>query len=149
MKLWRRLKDLFEIHLRKNVKLVDRLLRAVAECVPQRHRERYEAQLGCKKRPVWVLETEVDLRYPKGSCDEQAVDEWRETKLAEVVVEDSAGRIYRLSFYAVGGKIFSIEGNLPFKKLRVEDIKRMQVECEAQPAAMEGENMANGQKAEN
>jgi hypothetical protein len=28
MKFWRRLQDLFEIHLRKNVKLVDRLLRA-------------------------------------------------------------------------------------------------------------------------
>jgi hypothetical protein len=35
----------------------------------------------------------------------------------------------------VGGKIFSIEGNLPFKKLRVEDIERIKVECDEVPEA--------------
>jgi hypothetical protein len=75
-----------------------------------------------------VLDKEVDLFYHK-DCDLPSISNQKEYKIATVIIEDHNNKQYEIDVYVVEGKVFSLESNLPFRKLLVSDIKTISVQC--------------------
>ena len=125
------LDKLFEFLDRKNKKLIYFLLQSIKDCVEDDCLDNYAIQIDCIKHIQWVLDVEVDLYMEDDSyCKDRYIKKWeKESKIAEVKLVDIDKKIYRLKFYVVNGHIFSIEGTLPFKKLKIENIKDLKVYC--------------------
>lgn len=117
------------LYLLKNKKLIYYLLQSVKDCMPEEYREKYALQIDCIDKIQWVLDVEVDL-YFDDTCQEYLISAWkREEIIARVIIVDCNNKKYRLSFFVVNGRIFSIESNVPFRYLEIDQIEDMQIEC--------------------
>lgn len=124
--------NFFNLYLLQNKKLIYYLLQNIKDCIPKEYMEKYALQIDCINKIQWVLNIEVDLYFEENKlCKDYKIKEWeREKIIAKAVIVDKNDKIYRFVFYAVNGRIFSIESNLPFRDLLVENIKDLQIFCE-------------------
>jgi len=123
--------NIFNLYLRQNKKLIYYLLQSIKDCIPQEHKDKYALQLDCINKIQWVLDVEVDLYFDNGSlCKDYLIPEWEQEKIiANAVLIDENDKKYRLDFSVVNGRIFSIECNLPFRHLELNQIKDIQIFC--------------------
>ena len=122
--------DLYDLYFAGNKKLIYFLLQSIIECIPERFRDKYYKQIDCINKIQWVLDVEADLYLDSSSiCKGSLINEWEEKVLAEIFIKDKAGKNYKLKVYAVNGHVFSIEGNLPFKYVTIDDIADLDVKC--------------------
>ena len=124
--------NFLNLYLLKNKKLVYYLLQSIKDCMPEEYREKYALQVDCINRIQWVLDVEVDLYFDdNGECQAHLVPEWeREEIIATVIIVDHNNKKYRLSFFVVNGRIFSIESNVPFRYLEIDHITDLQILCD-------------------
>ena len=106
------------------------MLQSIQVCIPEEYRENYVLQIDCIDTIQWVLDVEVDLYFGDGACHAYLISEWeRKEIIATVTMVDRNNKKYRLSFFVVNGRIFSLGSNLPFRYLEIDQIKDMQIEC--------------------
>ena len=79
----------------------------------------------------WVLDVEVNIYYDKSKlCKKYLIEKWKkENIIARTTIIDKDNKEYILNFFVINGQIFSIESNLPFKKLLVSNILSLKIEC--------------------
>ena len=123
--------NFFNLYLLQNKKLIYYLLQSIKDCIPEEHKDKYALQLDCINKIQWVLDVEVDLYFDDSSeCQANLIPEWeREEIIATMIVVDYNNKKYRLSFFVLNGRIFSIESNFPFRYLEKDQIKDIQIEC--------------------
>ena len=90
--------------------------------------------MECIDKIQWVLDVEADLYFDNGSlCKDYLIPEWeQENIIAKAVLIDENDKKYRLDFSVVNGRIFSIEGTLPFRYLEVGQIRDIRILCSEQ-----------------
>jgi len=127
----KKIMELFNLYVLKNSNLIYFLLQSIKDCIPKEHREKYAIQIDCISNIQWVLKVEVNFYLDKDtSCKKSIISKWdNEQKIAKANIVDMDGKKYTLNFFVVGGRIFSIESNLPFRYLRVSQIKDLQIKC--------------------
>ncbi len=125
---------ILNLYLLKNRELVYFLLQSIKDCILEEHREKYALQLECINKIQWALDVEADLYFDNGTlCKEHLIAEWeREKIVAKAILVDENDKKYRLDFTVVNGRIFSIEGALPFRYLQVGKIRDIRVVCSEQ-----------------
>ena len=118
------------LYMLKNKKLIYYLLQSIKDCMPEEYREKYVLQVDCIDKIQWVLDVEVDLYFDDGACQVYLIPEWeREEIIATAIIVDRNNKKYRLGFFVVNGRIFSIESNVPFRYLEIDQIEDMQIQC--------------------
>jgi len=124
--------EIINVYLLNNKQLIYFLLQSIKDCIPEKYLDKYAKQIDCITKVQWVLGVEVDFFFENDeTCKNNLIPEWEEEKkIAEIVITDINNKKYRLKFFVVKGHIFSIESNLPFRYLRVSQIKDLQVVCE-------------------
>jgi len=119
--------DFFNLYVLRNQKLIYFLLQSIKDCIPEEYREKYALQIDYISKIQWVLDVEVDL-YCDDNVNTYLIPEWEEEKtIAKVIITDQEGKTYRLNFFVVSGRIFSIESNLSFRYLKIDHIQDLQV----------------------
>jgi hypothetical protein len=112
----------------KNRELIFFILETIKKCIPENRWDAFYNQINCINKVQWVLDKEVDLFYHR-DCDLPPILNQKEEKIATVIIEDNKNKQYKIDIYVVEGKVFSLESNLPFRKLLVSDIKTIRVQC--------------------
>lgn len=99
------------------------------KCIPKKYIEIYTQQVNYIDKIVWVLDREVDLFFSKDYPSSLNIEEFQETKIAEFNILDIDEKKYKIKIYFVKGRIFSIESNLPFKGLLIDELKDVSLKC--------------------
>jgi len=121
MKLFEKLKLFFS----KNRKLIFYILDELRQCVPEKDWEAYYQQISCIEKIQWVLDKEVDLYYHSDCKDNKLFNK----EFTATVLIESKDKTYKIKIFAINGKIFSLESNIPFKKLRIQDVSALEIQC--------------------
>jgi hypothetical protein len=119
--------ELINIYLLKNRELIFFLLEEIKQCIPQKSWDAYFNQINCIEKIQWVLGKEVDLYYHK-DCKDIKLFNQNEVQVATINI-DTNNKRYRINVFALDGKIFSFESNIPFKRLLISDIKNIEIHC--------------------
>ena len=121
--------DKFDMFFLKNRKLIFFILEEIKQCISNNKWDVYYNQINCINKIQWVLDKEVDLFYYK-DCDLSAILNQKEKRIATVTIQDNENKQYKIKVFALDGKIFSLEGDLPFRELLVSDIQSIHVQCD-------------------
>jgi len=122
-----RILELINVYLLKNRKLIFFLLEEIKQCVPKNSWDTYYNQINCIQKIQWVLEKEVNLYYYK-DCKDIKLFNQNEVQVATINI-DANNKKYKIHIFALEGKIFSLESNMPFKKLLIRDIENIELQC--------------------
>lgn len=99
------------------------------ECIPKKYIDIYTQQINYIDKVIWVLNKEVDLFFSKDYPISLNIKEFQETQIAKISIEDIYAKRYKMKIYFVKGHIFSIESNIPFKGLLIDELKEVSIEC--------------------
>ncbi len=119
--------ELLDIYLFKNRKLIFFLLDEIKQCIPEKRWDTYYNQINCIQKIQWVLNKEVDLYYEK-DCEDLKLFNQNEVQVATINIDTNNVK-YKIHIFAVEGKIFSLESNIPFRKLLIRDIENIEIQC--------------------
>jgi hypothetical protein len=119
--------ELLDVYLFKNRKLIFFLLDEIKQCIPEKRGDIYYNQINCIQKIQWVLNKEVDLYYEK-DCEDVKLFNENEVQVATINI-DANYKHYKINVFALDGKIFSFESNIPFKELLIKDIENIKIKC--------------------
>jgi len=119
--------ELLDIYLLKNKRLIFFLLDEIKQCIPEKSWDVYYNQINCIQKIQWVLSKEVDLYYGE-DCEDIKLFNQNEVQVATINIEANNIK-YKIHVFAVGGKIFSFESTVPFRKLLIRDIEYIEIQC--------------------
>ncbi len=123
--------DKFNTLFLKNRKLIFFILDEIKQCIPDNKWDTYYNQINCINKIQWVLNKEVDLYYDEKGCFSNIITDKKECKIATAVIYESKNKKYEINIYALNGKIFSLESNMPFRNLLVSNIQSIEIICKS------------------
>ena len=109
--------------------IVYHILDEIKVCIPKEYLSMYAEQINYIDKIVWVLDKEVDLYFSKAYPESLNIAQLTDTKISTVEITDLLGRKYKIQVYFVNGHIFSLESNLPFKGLLVDEVAEFTFVC--------------------
>jgi len=121
------IKKIFKIFKKNDI--VYHILDEIRICIPEKYLSIYGEQINYIDKIIWVLDKEVDLYFSKDYPLSLNIEQFDETKISNVNITDIFGKKYIIQVYFVNGHIFSLESNLPFKGLMINEIQEMKFHC--------------------
>jgi len=121
------LKKLFRFVYKND--LVLHILDEIQQCIAQEYLDKYIEQITYIDKFSWVLNKEVNLYFSQTMPDSLNIKLYQERRIANLIMTDIFDKTYKMKIYFVHGHIFSLESNLPFKGLLIEEIKDISIIC--------------------